>query len=110
MKEFIISAADDGRKLEKWLIREMPTVGMGMRQKFFRNKCFKLNGKHVKGDAVLAKGDLLQAYVSDECFAKPRREDPFLSKIRPNLSILYEDKNTILVDKRPGLMAHPDAH
>jgi len=110
MKEFIITAADDGRKLEKWLIREMPTVGMGQRQKFFRAKCFKLNGKHVKGDAKLAKGDVLQAYVSDACFEKPRREDPFLSKIRPQLSILFEDENIIIADKRPGLMAHPDAH
>lgn len=109
MKEFIISAADDGRKLEKWLIREMPTVGMGMRQKLFRNKCFKLNGKHVKGDAKLAKGDLLQIYANDECFLKPQKEDPFLSKIRPDLSILFEDENILIADKRPGLMAHPDA-
>jgi len=110
MKEFIISAADDGKKLDKWLMREMPTVGMGMRQKFFRNKCFKLNGKHVKGDAKLAKGDVLQAYVNDECFVKPKKEDPFLSKIRPSLSLIYEDENIIIADKRPGLMAHPDAN
>ena len=110
MKEFIITAADDGRRLEKWLIREMPTVGMGMRQKFFRNKCFKINGRHAKPDARLAKGDVLQIYVHDDCFAKPKKEDPFLSKIRPSLSILYEDENLLIADKRPGLMAHPDAH
>ena len=110
MKEFTIAASDDGRKLEKWLIREMPTVGMGMRQKLFRNKCFKLNGKHVKGDAKLAKGDILQIYASDDLFEKTRKEDPFLSKIQPRLSILYEDENIIIADKRPGLMAHPDAH
>ena len=110
MKEFIIAACDDGKKLDKWLIREMPTVGMGMRQKLFRNKCFKLNGKHVKSDARLFKGDVLQIYASDACFEKPRREDPFLSKIRPNLSILYEDEQLMIVDKRPGLMAHPDAN
>ena len=109
MKEFIISAADDGRKLEKWLIREMPTVGMGMRQKFFRQKCFKVNGKHVKGDFALSRGDVLQAYVNDACFEKPKKADPFLSKIKPSLSILYEDENILLADKRPGLVAHPDA-
>ena len=110
VKEFIISAADDGKKLEKWLIREMPTVGMGMRQKFFRQKCFKLNGKHVKGDAKLSRGDVLQVYVNDACFEKPMKVDPFLSKIQPKLSILYEDEHVLLADKRPGLMAHPDAH
>lgn len=110
MKEFTITAADDGRKLEKWLIREMPTVGMGMRQKLFRNKCFKLNGRHVRGDAKLSKGDVLQIYANDDLFLKPKKEDPFLSKIQPRLSILFEDENIIIADKRPGLMAHPDAH
>ena len=110
LKEFIVSAADDGRKLEKWLMREMPTVGVGMRQKLMRNKCFKLNGRHVKGDARLRTGDVLQIYAGDECFLKPQREDPFLSKIRPNLRILFEDENILVADKRPGLMAHPDAN
>jgi len=110
MKEFTITAADDGRKLDKWLIREMPTVGMGMRQKLFRNKCFKLNGRHVRGDAKLQKGDVLQIYANDELFAKPKKEDPFLSKIQPRLSILFEDENILIADKRPGLMAHPDAN
>lgn len=110
MKEFIITAADDGRKLEKWLIREMPAAGMGVRQKLYRQKCFRLNGSHVKGDARLSTGDVLQIYAPDALFARPKREDPFLSKIHPNLSILYEDEHLLLADKRPGLMAHPDAN
>ena len=110
MKEFIIDAADDGRKLEKWLIREMPAVSMGMRRKYFRLKRYKLNGRPAREDARLCRGDVLQIYLSDADFDKPRREDPFLSKIHPRLSILYEDSNLILADKHPGLMAHPDAH
>ena len=110
MKEFIIDAADDGRKLEKWLIREMPAVSMGMRRKYFRLKRYKLNGRPAREDARLCRGDVLQIYLSDADFDKPRREDPFLSKIHPRLSILYEDENLLLADKRPGLMAHPDAH
>lgn len=110
MKEFVISAADNGKKLDKWLIREMPAVGIGQRQKLYRQKCFKLNGKHVKGDALLAKGDLLQVYAPDACFERPRREDSFLSRIRPDLHLLYEDSHILVADKRPGLTAHPDAH
>lgn len=110
MKEFVISAADNGKKLDKWLIREMPAVGIGQRQKLYRQKCFKLNGKHVKGDALLAKDDILQVYAPDACFERPRREDPFLSRIRPELRLLYEDSHILVADKRPGLMAHPDAH
>lgn len=110
MKEFVISKADDGRKLEKWLIREMPTVAMGQRMKYFRLKRYKLNGHPAKSDARLAADDVLQIYLGDECFEKPAREDPFLSKIRPRLDILYEDDQILLADKRPGLMCHPDAN
>lgn len=110
MREFIVSKADDGKKLEKWLIREMPDVPMGLRMKYFRLKRYKLNGHPAKPDARLAAGDTLQIYLSDECFVKPVREDPFLSKIQPRLDILYEDDQLLLADKRPGLMCHPDAH
>ena len=110
MKEFIIAAADDGRKLDKWLAREMPAVGMGQRQKFYRQKKFRLNGRHPSADARLAAGDVLQIYLNDELFIRPQREDPFLSKIQPHLNVLYEDENLLIVDKQPGLPVHPDAH
>ncbi len=109
MKEFVIAKADDGRRLEKWLIREMPAVAMGQRRKFFRLKRYKLNGHPAKEDARLSAGDVLQIYLNDELFDKPRREDPFLSKIRPALRIVYEDEHVLIVDKKPGLAAHPDA-
>lgn len=110
MREFIISAADDGKKLEKWLIREMPAVPMGLRRKYFRLKRYKLNGHPAREDARLARGDLLQIYLSDADFERPRREDPFLSRLHPRLNVIYEDAQIMLVDKRPGLAAHPDAH
>ena len=109
MKEFVIAAGDDGKKLEKWLIREMPAVSMGLRRKYFRLKRYKLNGKPAREDARLAAGDVLQVYLNDELFEKPKREDPFLSKIRPTLRIVYEDAHVLIVDKKPGLPAHPDA-
>ena len=109
MKEFIISAADDGKKLEKWLIREMPAVPMAQRRKYFRLKRYKLNGHPAREDARLSRGDVLQIYLNDSEFVRPRREDPFLSKIHPHLKIVYEDAHLLLVDKRPGLACHPDA-
>ena len=110
MKEFVITAGDDGKKLKKWLIREMPAVGLGLRRKYFRLKRYKLNGRPAREDARLAKGDVVQIYLNDELFEKPKREDPFLSKIRPSLRVAYEDAHVLIVDKKPGLAAHPDAH
>lgn len=83
---------------------------MGLMQKFIRLKRIKVNGKGAQRDTRLNEGDVLQLYINDEFFKKPKAIDPFLSKLRPRLEILYEDEHLLLVDKRPGLMCHPDAH
>lgn len=110
MREFIIDKSHADKRLDRWLSSELPALPAGLRQKFIRLKRIKVNGKAVQQNARLSEGDTVQLYIGDEFFEKPKREDPFLSKIRPKLDILYEDENILLVDKRPGLMCHPDAN
>ncbi len=52
--------------------------------------------------------DVLQLYINDEFFDRPTPENAFLSLYQPKLNILYEDEHIMLVDKRPGLVVHPD--
>ncbi|MBR6766341.1 MAG: RluA family pseudouridine synthase [Clostridia bacterium] len=108
MKEFVISKKDDGKRLDKWLIAELPLLTMGLREKYIRLKRIKVNGKGAQRDTRLKTGDVLNLYINDEYFEKPKKVDPFLSKIKPRLNILYEDENIMLVDKHPGFMVHPD--
>ena len=60
------------------------------------------------GTPVWPRGDLLQLYINDEFFDTPTPENAFLSVFKPQLDILYEDENLLLVNKRPGLVVHPD--
>ena len=53
-------------------------------------------------------GDVLQLYINDEFFDKPTPENAFLSLYQPKLNILYEDDHILLLDKRPGMVVHPD--
>lgn len=110
MKEYIITKKDAGKRLDKWMIAELPALPMGLREKYIRLKRIKINGKPGKKDTHLNEGDVLNLYINDEYFEKPKKTDPFLSKIKPRLDILYEDEHMLLVDKRPGLMVHPDAN
>ena len=41
-------------------------------------------------------------------FHRPTPENAFLSLYQPKLNILYEDEHILLVDKRPGMVVHPD--
>ena len=109
VREFIIGPQDDGRRLDRWICREMPALGMGQRQKYLRLKRFKIDGSAAQGDYRLQAGQRVQVYLNDKCFEKPRREDPFLAHFKPQLRIVFEDEHLLLVDKKPGLMVHADA-
>ena len=51
---------------------------------------------------------MLQLYINDEFFQRPTPENAFLSLYQPKLNILYEDEHILLLDKRPGMVVHPD--
>ena len=53
-------------------------------------------------------GDLIELYINDEFFDKPREDNLFLTLFRPSLDIVYEDENLMLLNKRPGLVVHAD--
>ena len=108
MKEFTIGKNDAGQRLDRWLAKTLPLLPAPLAQKYIRLKRVKVNGKGSKRDVRLSLGDQLQLYINDEFFDRPTPENAFLSLYQPKLSILYEDEHILLVDKRPGLVVHPD--
>lgn len=108
MKEFLITPQQDGKRLDKWLLKEMPLLPMSLMQKYFRHGDIKINGKAAKGDARIAKGDTVRVYIPDEFFEKPKRIDKFLTSFRHSVTPAYEDENLLIVDKPVGLMVHSD--
>ncbi len=108
MREFTIGKNDAGQRLDRFLAKAVPLLPAGLMQKYVRIKRIKCNGGRCQRDQRLQEGDVLQLYINDEFFAESHEEDPFLSKFRPQLDILYEDENLLLVDKRPGLVVHAD--
>ena len=108
MKEFTIGKNDAGQRLDRWLGKTLPLLPAPLAQKYIRLKRVKRNGRGAHRDDRLAEGDLLQLYINDEFFARPDRDNAFLSLYQPRLNVLYEDENLLLVDKRPGMVVHPD--
>ena len=98
----------DGRRLTRFAQKALPAASAGQIAKFLRLGRIKVDGKRGKEDTVLSEGQQVDFYVEDEWFIAPEREDPFYSKIRPKLTILYEDEHVLLLDKRVGLICHPD--
>lgn len=110
MREFTIGPNDAGQRLDRWLGKALPLLPGPLAQKYIRLKRVKVNGKGAKRDTRLQKGDLLQLYINDEFFDQPTPENAFLSVWKPQLDIVYEDENLLLLNKRPGMVVHPDEH
>ena len=108
MREFTVTKNDAGQRLDRWLGKTLPLLPAPLAQKYIRLKRVKLNGKGAKRDVRLVEGDLLQLYINDEFFDAPAPENAFLSVFKPQLDIVYEDDHILLVNKRPGLLVHPD--
>ena len=108
MKAVQIDKQWDGRKLVRFLQKTMPSAGMGQIRKFLRLGRIKVDGKKGNEETQLTAGQTVEMYVEDSFFEAVPREDPFYSKIRPKLTILYEDAHIMLLDKRAGLICHPD--
>ena len=107
MKEFTISTNDAGQRLDRFLAKAVPLLPASLTQKYIRIKRIKLNGGRAERDTRLQAGDVLQLYINDEFFDKPREDNAFLTVATPKLNIVYEDDHILLVDKRPGLAVHP---
>lgn len=107
MKELRISSNDAGQRLDRFLAKAVPLLPASLAQKYIRIKRIKRNGARADRDTRLEAGDVLQLYINDEFFDKPREDNAFLTVGSPKLNIIYEDDHILLVDKRPGLAVHP---
>ena len=104
MKEFTIGRNDAGQRLDRFLAKAVPLLPASLAQKYIRIKRIKCNGARAQRDQRLQEGDVLQLYINDEFFDKPREDNLFLTLFKPSLDIVYEDENLMLLNKRPGLL------
>ena len=97
---------DAGQRLDRFVAKAVPLLPDSLLQKYIRLKRIKLNGKGAKRDVRLAAGDTVQLYINDEFFEKPREDNAWLKVGTPRLTIVYEDENLLLLDKKPGVLCH----
>ena len=107
MKELTVGKNDAGQRLDRFVAKAVPLLPASLLQKYIRLKRIKVDGKGAKRDTRLLEGNVLQLYINDEFFDKPRAENAYLTVSVPKLHLVYEDENLLLVDKRPGQAVHP---
>lgn len=107
MKQWIVTENDAGQRLDKFVTKAVPLLPKSLLYKSIRLKRIKVNGKRCEISTRLAKGDVVDLYLKDEFFAPVPKKLPF-SGAPPKVTVVYEDENILLADKKPGLLVHSD--
>ena len=107
MQKFTIGENDANQRLDKYLTKMFPNLPQSMMYKAIRKKDIKLNKKRCEISSRLSVGDELELYIKDE-FLETKQSKPSIYSVVPVLSVLYEDNNILLVDKKPGISVHSD--
>ncbi|MEE1219184.1 MAG: RluA family pseudouridine synthase [Ruminococcus sp.] len=108
MRTLEIGKNDANQRLDKFLQKRFKTLPKSLMYKYIRKKCIKVNGKKCDIQTMLKQGDVLTFYIKDEFFEHAEEKSYEFMKAPSKLDIVYEDENIILIDKKPGVIVHPD--
>lgn len=106
MKEFTINKNDSGQRVDKFIEKAVPLLPKSLMYKYIRTKRIKLNGKRCEISTRLCENDLMQLYIGDEFFETS--PDRVFMSVPADISVVYEDENILLCDKKNGLVVHED--
>ncbi len=109
MKQFEIGENDAGGRLDKYIHRILKEASAGFLYKMLRKKNITLNGRKAEGSELLAKGDVVRLFLSDETFHQfagsavslPDAAEAF--DLKPH--IVYEDEHLLLLNKPVGMLS-----
>ena len=109
MKAITVKANDAGQRVDKFLGKTFGNLPPSMIYRGIRTKNIKLNGRRCENSTRLAEGDVLTLYLKDEFLEQAPPMYDFLHASR-QLDIVYEDDNLLLLNKKAGVLVHPDDH
>lgn len=90
MRKLIVNKKYDGKKLNKFLLDNIPNLSFGLFCNILRKKDIKINGKRINKDISVFNGDEILIYVSEELLS---------SKYFINIETIYEDNNILVINK-----------
>ena len=104
--EIKITENDAGQRVDRYLRKRLPYLGLDRLHSLFRRKEIKLNGKPVPRSFQLQCGDVLKVFglKQEETSLPEKKPVSIQSKLPPTL---FEDNSLLVVDKPSGMAVHP---
>lgn len=91
-----------GTRLDQYLVEHLPELSRARIQSLIKGGDITANGKPTKAKTPVERGMRLEINIPEPETAEAQPQDI-------PLSILYEDKDVVVVDKESGMVVHPAA-
>lgn len=109
MREIVIGKNDANQRLDKFLTKRFKSMPKSLMYKYIRTKYIKVNNKRCEISTMLNEGDILKLFIKEEFFDDSSQQENYdFLKAPTKLDIIYEDENILLINKKPGVIVHPD--
>lgn len=129
MQEFMVTKQEAGWRLDKYLKKLLPQAASGFLYKMLRKKNITLNEKKAAGNEVIAAGDTVKLFFSQETYRKfsgklpaqenagqTTAEEPISVKASlriyrkafhelQDISVIYEDDDILILNKPIGVLS-----
>lgn len=102
MNDFKVDEESLGIRIDKYLSDQNPHLSRSRIQNLIKDGEIKVNGKSIKSNYKLQKGDYVEITIPDLV-------EPLIEAENIPLDILYEDKELLIVNKVKGMVVHPSA-
>ena len=99
MQEIIVPIGESAKKVENFLKKKFP---IGYVRKLFRRKALRINGQRGVANDVVRPGDRIELAIPFE----HERSDGAQSRRMPEIAVIYENPDLIVVNKPAGIAVH----
>jgi len=99
-----VKESDDGIRLNRWFLKEYPSLSLSRLQKLLRTKQIKVDGKRAETSTRLEAGQEIRLPPLDN--EKAPLKNDFVSKTDEKFikdMVIYKDENIIVLNKPSGL-------
>ena len=103
----VIAQNDAGQRLDKFLTKTYPQLPAPLLYKAIRTKDIRRNGRRCAISDRLEEGDVLTLFLPEDTLQTAPPTYNFMRASR-QLDIVYEDEHVLLLNKKVGLLVHPD--
>lgn len=107
LKEYKITEANESKKLLNFMKKILHNYSLSFIYRLFRKKEIKVNQKRITDfNYQLKTNDIVSFYLNEENKLEIKTENFNTSDIK--FSIIYEDKNILVIDKPIGISIHSE--